>query len=72
MKRLSFLPGWRYTGPLCEGRKEESGSMWECPILLPLKPDANSSAGQPAAIIGSMDTCHARARMCSNNNQAFK
>ena len=28
-------------------RKAESGSMWECPTLLPLQPDDDASAGQP-------------------------
>ena len=30
------LRNWEYVGPLCIGRKEETGDMWECPSLFSL------------------------------------
>ena len=30
------LRNWEYVGPLCAGRKEETGGMWECPSLFSL------------------------------------
>ena len=30
------LRNWEYVGPLCVGRKEETGGMWECPSLFSL------------------------------------
>ncbi len=34
--RSADLIHWSYLGPLCSGRREETGEMWECPNFFPL------------------------------------
>jgi sucrose-6-phosphate hydrolase SacC (GH32 family) len=37
-KSSSLTEGWSYEGMLCEGTIEDSGVVWECPLLVPLLP----------------------------------
>lgn len=37
-KSSSLTEGWSYEGMLCEGAIEDSGVVWECPLLVPLLP----------------------------------
>lgn len=34
----SLTQGWDFEGTLCEGSSEDTGVVWECPLLVPLLP----------------------------------
>ncbi|GMH42910.1 hypothetical protein BSKO_10832 [Bryopsis sp. KO-2023] len=54
-KSQSLSSGWTYDGVLCMGDERETGTMWECPILVNLKrPTSKSKALQPSRTASGM------------------
>lgn len=45
-KSPALTAGWRYTGMLCMGVDQETGLMWECPLLVDLSSSTHGKQSQ--------------------------